>query len=80
MAASHGGVIYIDTEGAFTAQRWVLGLPCIRERNLIIFSTRLIEIATTRFAEKYKDSSSILHMAENIHVYNEMTCKDLMES
>lgn len=59
-AASHGGVIYIDTEGAFTAQR-------------------LIEIAKARFNDKYKDSSSLSHMAKNIHIYNEMTCKDLMK-
>jgi len=56
----------------------VFGLPF--KRKMISFSTRLVEIATARFAEKYKDSSSISHMAENIHVYNEMTCKDLMKS
>ena len=47
---------------------------------IILFSfIRLVEIAKARFNDKYKDSSSLSHMAKNIHIYNEMTCKDLMK-
>jgi len=54
-------------------------LDILIPRNIyvIFFSMRLVEIAKTRFA---KDSSSLSDMARNIHVYNEITCKDLMKS
>lgn len=41
---------------------------------------RLVEIAKARFVDNFKDSNALAHMAKNIHIYNEMTCKDLMKS
>ena len=48
--------------------------------DMFYFSTRLVEIAKARFSGKYKDCNALSHLMKNIHIYNEMTCKDLMKS
>ena len=48
--------------------------------DMFYFSTRLVEIAKARFSDKYKDCNALSHLMKNVHIYNEMTCKDLMKS
>ncbi|KAM8823567.1 DNA repair protein RAD51 homolog 2 [Spinachia spinachia] len=54
-----GGVIYIDTEAAFSAQR-------------------LVEIACSRFPDRFSCKERVRQMAGRVHLFRELTCRNVL--
>lgn len=85
MGGLDSGVIFIDTESAFSAERCSKSLLSFCHVNFLCFlsneqstSLRLVEMAQARFPEFFSVKERLLEMASRVHLFRELTCQDVL--